>query len=183
MNGSNLESKRSMAPSRFERVWRCAWICSFGIIAWLSLWTLPTFPIVPEIDMSWAGALPYFAHRGFRFGTDVIFTHGPLGHLAGFAYTEYLPTTRTLSELLIKGFAAILFCWALSELRLVIRILLAACIILFLGNYDEAYAFTIALTGLLLLRTADQRFYIHALLGLFLAVLALVKFTYFLQGT
>ena len=71
----------------------------------------------------------------------------------------------------------------LCELRLLIRVTLAFCIILFLGNYEEAYAFTIALTGLLLLRSAERRFWVHALLGLFLAVLALVKFTYFVQGT
>ena len=169
-------------PRRVARVWRCTWICCFGVIAWLSLLVLPTFPIVPEIDMSWAGALPYFAHRGFRFGTDVIFTYGPLGHFVGYAYTGYLTTERTLWEFVVKAFAAALFCWALCELRLIIRVALAVCIILLLGNYEEAYAFMIAVTGLMLLRSPERRLWVHLLLGLFLAVLALVKFNYFLEG-
>jgi hypothetical protein len=178
-----LESRHCIAPRRFERVWQSAWICCFAIIAWLSLLMLPRVPVAPELDLSWAGALPYFAHRGFRFGTDVIFTYGPLGHFAGFAYTGYLTTERTLWEFVMKGLATALFCWALRELRPVIRVALAVCIILLLGNYEEAYAFTIALTGLMLLVSPERRFWIHVLLGLFLAVLALVKFNYLVQGT
>lgn len=177
-----LNGVRSPA-SGLVRFWRCAWIYCFAVIAWLSLLILPRVPVAPELDFSWAGALPYFAHRGFHFGTDVIFTFGPLGHFVSYAYTGYFTTERTLWEFVIKALATALFCWVLCELRPVIRVALAVSIILLLGNNEEAYSFTITLTGLMLLRSLERRFWVHVLLGLFLAVLALVKFTYFVQGT
>ena len=64
---------------------------------------------------------PYFAYRGFHFGTDVILTFGPLGHFVGHALHECLSTGRTLWEFVIKALATALFCWALCELRLVIQ--------------------------------------------------------------
>src|SRR5881394_1567286 len=134
MNGGNLESKRSIASRRFERLWQSAWICCFAVMAWLSLLMLPRIPVAPELDLSWAGALPYFAHRGFRFGTDVIFTNGPLGHFVGYAYTGFLTTERTVWEFVMRGLTTALFCWALRELHLVIRVALGVCIILLLGN-------------------------------------------------
>lgn len=183
MSGGKLEIVPGATSRRFEKVWQFAWICCFAIVAWFSFLMLPTSPIAPDLDLSWTGALTYFAHRGFHFGTDVIFTLGPLGHFAGYAYTGYLTTERTLWEFVAKGLVAVLCCWALRELRLFIQVTLAVCIILFLGSYEDVYTFAIVLTGLLLLRSAERKFWIHALLALFLAVLSLVKFTYFIEGT
>ena len=144
---------------------------------------LPSVPVSPELDMSWAGALPYFAQRGLRFGTDIIFTYGPLGHLSTYAYTGYLSSERMIWEFVSRGCEAVLITWALLKLRLVIRIGLAVCILFFLGNYEEAHGFVVVLIGLLLLRSTDRNLRLAGLMAFFLGVLGLVKFTYFVQGS
>ena len=182
MNGENSENAEQIVPHHVATIWQVIWICSFFPLVWLSLLMFPVYPVAPELDLSWAGALPYFAHRGLHFGTDIIFTFGPLGHFIGYAYSGYLTTERTIWELAIKGFIAGLICWSMSELRLAIRIILAACILLFLGNFEEVYSFAIVLSGLMLLRLHERRIWVAVILGVFLALLALVKFTYFIQA-
>jgi hypothetical protein len=82
-----------------------------------------------------------------------------------------------------KGAFAGLFCWALCELRPIIRMLLAACIVLLVATLEEGYSLAIVMATLMLLRSRDEKTWAHFLIGLFLAVLALIKFTYFIQVT
>ena len=162
---------------------RIAGISCFGIIAWLSMMLIPMSPVSPDLDLSWAGALSYFAHRGFDFGTEVVFTYGPLGHLATYAYSEYFATARLVWEVFIKAMTAALCCWALCELRGIIRILFALCVILFLGNFEETYSLAIVLATCLLLRNGTNKPWFYVPVGILLAALALIKFTYFLQSS
>ncbi len=54
----------------------------FLALLWLTRFTPPEHPAVPELDPSWAQALGYALVHGLRFGVDVVFTYGPLGWFA-----------------------------------------------------------------------------------------------------
>jgi hypothetical protein len=60
----------------------------------------------PQLDPSWASVLSYFAKSRFQFGTDVIFTFGPLGYLYTNFYSGVVLPERILIELLLKAFIA-----------------------------------------------------------------------------
>jgi hypothetical protein len=61
---------------------------------------LVQFPTPPArgLDPSWSMSLLYFHQRGLEFGSDVIFTYGPLGFLLAPTYFGHVPLVRALWE-------------------------------------------------------------------------------------
>lgn len=88
-----LQSRRA-APLR--RVWsrshvqaRLAWCAAAAVHLALGVPWLPAMPSA-ELDPSWQLALHHAALQGWRFGSDVVFSFGPLG----FLYTDaFVPAT------------------------------------------------------------------------------------------
>jgi hypothetical protein len=71
---------RSLGPGRIAVLRRLAPLGLFALIGWLC------FPGSYDVagtglDPSWVVGVNLFAHRGFQFGHDVVFTYGPLGFL------------------------------------------------------------------------------------------------------
>lgn len=54
---------------------------TLGLIAALVTWNVTFNPPVPGLDPSWEAGLYIAAHRGMHFGTQIVFTYGPLGFL------------------------------------------------------------------------------------------------------
>ncbi len=78
-----------------------------AIVAW------PLSSVVPSVgaDAEWVATLSYVAHHGIRFGTQLVWTYGPLGFLeTPYGATLYYPGTLTaawlyglLLQLLLAG--------------------------------------------------------------------------------
>src|SRR5436190_22551884 len=62
---------------------------AFRILGFLLLvaigFALPGFP-APELDSSWRMAIGKFFTEGRQFGTEIVFTYGPLGWVMGKTY-------------------------------------------------------------------------------------------------
>jgi len=81
-------------PDRLRPVLRSSWF--LGALVALASWNVAFFAPPFGIDGSWAGGLNMAADRGLHFGTEIIWTYGPLGFLAplnptvgGAAYVFY----------------------------------------------------------------------------------------------
>jgi hypothetical protein len=124
----------------------------------------------------------YFSQHGFQAGVDYIFTYGPLGHFSTRAYDPALFWPKLYWEVSIKGIIAALLlgrCWDRrgnfpQSFYLIFLFLLP------LGG-DVQYPFAMLLLTTLVLHHAE-RLSAGAFVAatLFLAIIALVKFTLFL---
>lgn len=74
----------------------------FLALLWLTRFTPPEHPAVPELDPSWAQALGYALVHGLRFGVDVVFTYGPLGWFAHSAWQPELYAWKLGFEFVVK---------------------------------------------------------------------------------
>ncbi|MES1168681.1 MAG: hypothetical protein ABUL61_05885, partial [Oleiharenicola lentus] len=71
----------SAQPSPLDWVFRTL---GFVVLALISF-SVPLFPAA-ELDASWRMALGKFLVEGRQFGTDIVFTYGPLGFVMGKTY-------------------------------------------------------------------------------------------------
>ncbi len=55
---------------------------------------LPRSVVTTELDPSWSWVLDFAHQKGLQFGTEIVFTHGPLGFLA----TQYFSGLRGGAE-------------------------------------------------------------------------------------
>ena len=140
--------------------------------------SLPNFPAT-DLDTSWRMALGKFFLEGRQFGTDVVFTYGPLGFAMGKTYWggqwASLIAWQTVQAVV---FAAIVY-WHGYRLTGYSRLFFFIFFFLFGLTYEDAMHQTIiAFAGFELIRRSNDawRWSSVALLAL-LAVLSLVKFT------
>ena len=89
---------RALSPRRFTEL-------AFAIVAIVAL--VPFDPVLAStgLDPSWQQALHHAIERGLQFGTDIVFTYGPLG----FAHTRvYWPGLFAVTLLYWLAFAVAL---------------------------------------------------------------------------
>lgn len=55
--------------------------CFLGLLVAIATWSVVFTPPFVGLDPSWTAGLYIAAHRGLQFGTQVVFTYGPLGFL------------------------------------------------------------------------------------------------------
>lgn len=67
------------APTRLRRVGASGWV--LGALVAIASWNVPVGPPGTGLDESWQAALYMSAERGLRFGSQIVFTYGPLGFL------------------------------------------------------------------------------------------------------
>lgn len=159
------------------------WTFALGqLLLWLvlalSLIKLPA-PMSSELDPSWRMAVGHMVGRGFQWGTDVVFTYGPLGHLLaatnhGEHYTHFL-----LWQLVSVPLFATAIWWFGRRLHGWRVIAYYAYFLGIVAVYIDAMHITmILLLALALLREPPAaRRWLIPLLTAVLAVLSLVKFT------
>ena len=161
------------------------WI--FRILGFLTMtavaFALPLFPSL-ELDASWRMALGKFFTEGRQFGTEIVFTYGPLGFVMGKTYWGgqwgALVGWHVVQALV---FTAVVF-WHAYRLTGYARVFCLLFFFLFGLSYQDAMHQSImALVGAELIRRSDKpwRWSSPALLVL-LVLLSLVKFTNLLFG-
>jgi hypothetical protein len=145
--------------------------------------TLPLFPTL-ELDSSWRMAIGRFFIEGRQFGTDVVFTYGPLGWAMGKTYWGdhwgLLVGWHTVQAVV---FSAIVY-WNAYRLTGYSRVFCFLFFFLFGLSYQDAMHHSImALAGMELIRRSNDKWrWSSAALLLLLAILSLVKFTNLLLG-
>jgi hypothetical protein len=134
-----------------------------------------------SLDWSWNAALSYFAQRGLQFGTDIVYTYGPLGYLHSGIYAGFLWEEKITGALVIAGTTALPVSYLIDRGRSVlvaIPILLGA-IFFARFNADAPIFAAIAIVGSVLL-SKDARVATLLGVGALLGFLSLGKFTYLL---
>lgn len=161
-------------PTALDWIFR---VLGFVVMAAIAF-SLPGFP-ASELDASWRMALGKFFQEGRQFGTEVVFTYGPLGYLMGKTYWggqwASLIAWQIVQALVFTG---IVF-WHGYRLNGYSRLFFFVFFFTFGLSYEDAmHQIIIALCGLELIRRSDAPWrWSSAALCLLLAVLALVKFT------
>lgn len=154
----------------------------------LLVWSAHLAPVVPsagaELDPSWQQSLGRALREELRFGTQIHFTYGPLGWFLESPYDAGLFWTKALLfEAVFKlGVAALIVAAALRIPGLLERGLFLFAAIVPMGGND-AWAFLAIASATALLCASPQRGVLReSLILALLAVLALIKFTYFLYA-
>jgi hypothetical protein len=157
---------------------------TLGFVAMSMLaFALPLFPAA-ELDASWRMALGKFLVEGRQFGTEIVFTYGPLGYAMGKTYWggQWLSLVGWHAVQAVV-FTAMVF-WHAYRLTGYARVFCFLFFFLFGLSYQDAmHQSMMALAGAELIRRSNTpwRWSSTALLAL-LVVLSLVKFTNLLFG-
>ena len=115
----------------------------------LTFLTVPRITLTNGMESSWAAVLDYAHQKGLQFGTDVIYTYGPLGFLSIFYFTPDTGGLRlAVDTALCFGVAAgvCLLAWRLS---LGWRLLTIAVFSLFAANVETGTQDLLINVGLL----------------------------------
>ena len=172
----------SPAPTRLSPL---DW--TFRILGFLTLVAIAfSLPVQPsaELDASWRMAIGRFFLEGRQFGTEVVFTYGPLGWAMGKTYWGagwgWLISWQLVQAIVM----ATLVYWHAFRLTGYYRIFFLLFYFLFGLTYQDAIQQTaIILAGLELIRRSNGPWRWSSLaLVLLLAIFSLVKFTNLLLG-
>ena len=159
---------------------RLAWLLrAFGFVALLlAAFTLPDMPST-GLDSSWQMALGRFFQEGRQFGTDVVFTYGPLGWINGNMYWGGQWGSLIAWHVLQAAILAALVLWQAERFPWSWRApFLAFFFLLGLKYQDIQQQAALLLAGLELIRRADVTWrWSNALLLVPLVLFPLVKFT------
>ena len=163
------------APSR-----RIA-LVAVTLAIWLAHFDLPTAAAGPELDPSWHQALGRALVLGLQAGVDVVFPYGPLGYFFDSPYEPGLYLVKVLGwelvlELVLAGFLAA----AAFRARAPLERALCVAALLAVPAGTDAHAF-LALLAIALwrLERVDRPLALRFAVTAVVALLALVKFTYF----
>ena len=139
---------------------------------------LPEKPAL-ELDSSWRQALAYFLHRGYPFGEGVVFTYGPLGFLMGNTFTGYYFWAYIVYQVIFSAIAATMIVQVGRPLVGLARFAYFAFFLLWGVSYPDAlHMIVIAFAGWMMInRLGADESPRPAAFGLFLAFLAVIKFT------
>ena len=149
---------------------------------WLNLVSLPLAAVSPLLDLSWCGAIIHFSAQGLQWGSDVIFTYGPLAHLASFVYTGELFTSRVIWELVGKTIFTAILCLTIVRLKAVRGTILFLYVLLFIWAdpiSDALFFLVISCIAASFFRQPRERWLPDTFAVAFLAACSLIKFTYF----
>lgn len=172
-----MEPVPAASPTRADRIARGL----FFALLFLAIFTYPNKP-VSELDASWRMVLTQALVDGWQFGTDLVFTYGPLGFLMGNTYSGV-----TFWPFIIWQVASSLtFAWIIYRQGLRLTgyaraIYWGTTILLGVGYTDALLMVALVLLGCELVRDSGKpvRTWSVASLVLF-AVLGAIKFTNFM---
>jgi hypothetical protein len=134
------------------------------------------------LDPAWELFLNHAYENSLSFGTEVIFTYGPLGFLFTPDYTGWEVDNRIFLELVLKGWVALGFILLLVKTNLYLRIPLLAFVFLNPIWILQESSSVLSL-GLLcwcvvcVLETGKKEYGYYYLFAFFCGLLSLVKFT------
>lgn len=154
----------------------------YALLAWLLLLSLPHWLVVPELDPSWKAAMTDAAARGLRFGTEVVFTYGPLVHLGVGTYAPTLYWSSFCYQLAATAYLVALILWVGQRLPRIERAwLLAVSLPAGMLQWETLHLLAIGYIGLLLLEGWETRSgrWLGGLGLPFLVSVSLIKNTFF----
>ncbi len=165
----------------FAQKWRMDIIWAAGCFIFLLLVNLPRSPgrIGWGLDSSWAAILDHIRIENLRWGSEALFTYGPLGYLTMSTSLPGIMHEKWLMQLgLVVLFSSIV---TVASLRMgyFLRVLLLLALMPLSGNIEMVQYVTILFIAAELLR----RFYgktliVSSLLAGLFGIFALVKFTF-----
>src|SRR5882724_1284312 len=125
----------STEPKRPARLARAAPFLTAFLVA-LTYLTLPRQPFLVDDALSEKSVLSYAHEHGMQFGTDIIFTYGPLGFLTSRHYFPHAAGLRMVVDLLLTYSVSLGVCLIAWRLTLFWRCLLASVFVYFTANLD-----------------------------------------------
>jgi hypothetical protein len=145
--------------------------------------SLPLFPAL-ELDSSWRMAIGKFFKEGRQFGTDVVFTYGPLGWTMGKTYWGQQWTSLNVWLGAQALLMTIFVYWQAYRLQGYQRLFYFLFFFLFGLTYQDAiHMVAMMIAGVELIRRAGQPWRWSSLVFVaILAVYSLVKFTNLMLG-
>ena len=97
-----------------------------AVLLMLSFVSFPSAPPDNDVDSSLSGVLSYAHQQGLQFGTDVVFTYGPLGYLMFYYYAPHAAGLRMVVDVALALVASAGLCLVAWRLRPLWRWLLLA---------------------------------------------------------
>lgn len=138
---------------------------------------------LPNLDQSYQAVLEYAVTQNFQFGRDLVFTFGPLGFLNADVSQGLLPHIRILFALTWSGMVA----WSATGLARQINGPMKYVFLVWFFIYSNAggqHAFLVIAYGcMILMGDMWKRKGAAALFLIVFALLALIKFTFFMSVT
>jgi hypothetical protein len=141
---------------------------------------------IGELDPSWVAVLNFAAERRLKFGSDIIFTYGPLGFLfqpIGFGDFQFLRILFAVAFSTLTTFAGVRLA---TRINGVSRMIFLLWLVIFPNIQVSAtlvFVYMIlAFTAFTLLDDVPKSQWTQRMLLLAVSVLALVKFTFFLPA-
>lgn len=173
----NPSKMTDIKPFKATPVW---WMVF--IFIWLVLLRLPDQMPSLHLDVSWASALSYFAAQQRQFGSEVIFTFGPLGYLYPDVYAGYVFESKVVFELLIKALFAGLLVNVIKRSSKVLGALIICAILLYSPSSMD-YLFFFAITyGLVLVSRMEKALWPAVAASIVLGFFSLIKFSFLIPA-
>ncbi|RLS76863.1 MAG: hypothetical protein DWI03_08030 [Planctomycetota bacterium] len=145
-------------------------------------------PSSGALDSSWASVLCHAQRQGLHFGTDIVFTYGPLGYLATNDYSGGEPAAHVRVAVVLALLTALPLVLLARALAWPMRILLGLCIVsaplVNVGGDDTFVQVALAGWGILCMAPADRGesprgvLAAHAGLVAFAVLASLIKFSW-----
>lgn len=170
-----------MSADSKKRLFRGAFAVALCLVVWAMGFEWPELPAANTIDMSYMQALGIALKRRMQFGSDVLFTFGPLGYLCSSPYDPDLFWLKVIvAEYAFKLAVAALFVRAALRLVHPIEAGLYAVALCVPAMRSDSWWFLASLAAVAWIGGERGRSWPRiALAMLILILIALVKFTYF----
>jgi hypothetical protein len=154
-----------------------------GLAVWLRFLNFPTVVggEFGDVDGSWNQSYGYFLKNHFQAGKDYIFTYGPLGYFHTAMYDSELFWHKYVWELAVKFvFAAAVMRFTRHLAGRTAKLLFCLLALVFIAMTE--LIFPLLMMGVITVKEGRYSPPYLAAVALFLAVISLVKFTYFMYS-
>ena len=144
---------------------------------------IPRTLTTADLDPSWGVVLDFAHAHKLQFGTDIVFTYGPLGYLAIEWFIDRAPVLRMLFDVMLDFSIAAGVCLVAWRVRVAWRVFLLGVFVLLPASIRPGYFDVPTEIGLFcwtllcLVETQPRIRYYAAILVIVAAVLSMIKFT------
>ena len=118
--------------------WRVLLPLLAAVFIMLTFLTIPRAPVGVDADTSLSEVLSYAHQQGLQFGTDLVFTYGPLGYLTFFYFSPHAAGTRLVVDAMVCFVVAAGLCLAAWRGRLVWGCALVGVALFVVANVQSA---------------------------------------------
>ena len=132
----DLVTQPDQPPPRPASAWRVAAPLLAAVLVMMTFLTIPppALDLNVDADTSWCAVLNYAHQHGLQFGTDLVFTYGPLGYLITFYFSPKGTGIRMVADVALCWTVAAGVCLVAWRLRPVWRSLLVGVFVFVAAN-------------------------------------------------